>query len=77
MNFMKSIILFGCISIGLIGCASWHKYSYETANNESAENISPIKVPTDLSSAEIKNYYPIPAITAKDTGKPPSLLPPI
>jgi hypothetical protein len=75
MNLVKNIILFSCI--GLIGCASWHKYSYDNPQHEGFESIPTIQVPTDLSSAELKTYYPIPKITAKDTGKPPSLLPPI
>jgi uncharacterized lipoprotein len=75
MKFIKNIILITCI--GLAGCASWHKYSYDNPQHEGFESLPSAKVPADLTAAQMKTYYPIPSITAKDTGKPPSLIPPV
>jgi uncharacterized lipoprotein len=75
MSFLKSLVLFACMA--LVGCSSWHKYSYDNPSHEGFESISSVKVPADLTAEQIKAYYPIPTVLAKDTGKPPSLVPPI
>lgn len=76
MKLLKPFFWLACLS--LVGCASWHKYSYDNPQHQGFESITQAQVPADLSSEQVSStYYPIPKVIAKDTGKAPSLAPPV
>ena len=72
---IAKIILLIILSLDITACASWKQQAY-TGRGAQVGTISPTRMPQDLNSTQMREYYPIPDVVHERQSNTISLNPP-
>ncbi len=74
MKVLKYIFC-SAIVLSLTGCAVMETRDHND-DYQKSQTVKPMKMPSGVSSSDVKSYYPVPAVKSNDAGGDISLVPP-